>query len=171
MIGRMLAALLLLFVAPALTAAPITAPVAGVTAPVQYFPQEPGTDYHLANYTRYEAYLRTLATESDRMKLVEIGKTTERRTQVVAIVSSPANLARLDRYREVARRLAKAEGIDVAEAQALAREGKAVVWIDAGLHASETITSQSQIHVLYRMLTGTDPETLERGGRVLLRGR
>ena len=145
---------------PGAMAAPITPPVAGVTAPVDYFPQEPGSDYFLANYTQYEAYVRKLATESDRMKLVEIGRSAEGRMQVVAIVSTPANLAKLDRYKEIARRLAKAEGLTDADARSLAQEGKAVVWIDAGLHATETVTTQSQIHVLYRMLTGTDAETM-----------
>ena len=140
--------------------APITPPVAGVTAPVQFFAQEPGSDYFLANYTQYEAYVRKLATESNRMKLVEIGRSAEGRTMVAAIVSTPANLAKLDRYKEIARRLAKAEGLTEAEAHDLAAEGKAVVWIDAGLHATETITTQSQIHVLYRMLTATDAETM-----------
>lgn len=138
---------------------PITPPVGNITAPVQFFPQEPGSDYYLFNYTQYEAYLRKLATQSDRMKLVDIGKSAEGRAQIMAIVSSPENLAKLDHYRDIAQRLAKAEGLTDEQARALAHEGKSIVWIDAGLHATETITTQSQVHVLYRMLTGNDPET------------
>ena len=133
---------------------------ADVTPPEKAFAQPVGNDYFLADYTAYEAYLKTLAGQSDRMKLVDIGKTEEGRTMWVAIVSSPANLAKLDRYKEISRKLAKAEGVKEDEARKLAAEGKAVVWIDAGLHASETITSQGQIQVLYRMLTQTDPETM-----------
>lgn len=140
-------------------AAPITPAAGGITSPAQFFPQEPGSDYYLANYTQYEAYFRKLATQSDRMKLVDIGKSEEGRTQVMAIVSSPANLAKLDRYRQIAQQLAQAKGLTDEQAHALAAEGKAIVWIDAGMHATETITTQSQIHVLYRMLTGTDSET------------
>jgi len=150
----------MLATAGALPAQVITPPVAGVTAPSQGFPTEPGSDYYLANYDAYEAYLKQLASQSDRMKLVDIGKSAEGRTMWMAIVSTPANLARLDRYRDIARRLAKADGVTEAQAKALAAEGKAVVWIDAGLHATETVTTQSQIHVLYRMLTGTDAETM-----------
>ena len=130
-----------------------------ITAPSEFFPTEPGQDYYLANYDAYAAYLQKLATQSDRMKLIEIGKSAEGRPMWMAIVSSPANLARLDEYRSIARRLAKAEGVSEAEARNLAAQGKAVVWIDAGLHATETVTTQSQIHVLYRMLSGTDAET------------
>ncbi len=131
----------------------------GITEPAAAFPQEPGTDYYLANYDAYEAYLKKLAGESDRMKLVDFGKSAEGRTQWMAIVSSPANLAKLDSYRDIARRLAKAEGLTEAQAKDLAGQGKAVVWIDAGLHATETVTTQSQIHALYRMLTQNDAET------------
>lgn len=133
---------------------------ATITPPKDAFAQDPGSDYFLADYTAYEAYLKTLAGQSDRMKLVDFGKTEEGRTQWAAIVSSPANLAKLDHYRDIARRLAKAEGLTAEEAKALAAEGKAVVWIDAGLHATETVTSQGQIQALYRMLTMNDPETL-----------
>lgn len=130
------------------------------TAPKDFFKQPPGTDYYLANYTEYESYLKKLATESDRMKLVDIGKSAEGRTMWVAIVSTPANLAKLEEYRTIAQRLAKARGVDEAQARALAAQGKAIVWIDAGLHATETVTSQGQIQVLHRMLTQNDAETL-----------
>lgn len=133
---------------------------ADVTPPEKAFAQPIGSDYFLADYTAYEAYLKTLAAQSDRMKLVDIGKTEEGRTQWMAVVSSPANLAKLDRLKEISRKLAKAEGVSKEEAEKLAAEGKAVVWIDAGLHATETITSQGQIQVLYWMLTAKDPETL-----------
>lgn len=131
-----------------------------VTPPASFFAQPPGSDYYLANYTEYEAYLKKLATESDRAKLIDIGQTTEGRTQWVMIVSSPANLARLEEYRLIARDLAKAKGVDEARARELAEKGKAIVWIDAGLHANEPVTSQGQIQVLYRMLSQTDPETM-----------
>jgi hypothetical protein len=150
----------MLALASAATAEPISPKVGAITSPAEAFVQEPGTDYFLANYDAYEAYLKTLARQSDRMKLIDIGKSAEGRTMWVAIVSSPANLARLDRYQAIARTLAKAEVKTEREAQALADEGKAIVWIDAGMHASETVTTQAQIHVLYRMLTATDAETM-----------
>jgi hypothetical protein len=150
----------MLALAGAAAAEPITPKVGTITAPYEAFAQEPGSDYFLANYDAYEAYLKKLASQSDRMKLVDIGKSAEGRTMWVAIVSSPANLAKLDYYRDIARKLAKAEVKTEAEAQALADRGKAIVWIDAGMHASETVTTQAQIHVLYRMLTGTDAETM-----------
>ena len=138
---------------------PISPKVGTLPSPAEAFSTEPGSDYYLADYDDYERYLKTLAAQSDRMKLIDIGKSAEGRTMWVAVVSSPQNLAKLDHYRDIARQLARADGVSEAQAQALASEGRAIVWIDAGLHATETVTTQSQIHVLYRMLSGQDAET------------
>ncbi|WP_411289346.1 M14 metallopeptidase family protein [Phenylobacterium sp.] len=142
-------------------AAPLAAPAQPrLTTPKEAFGHDIGADYRLVNYTQTEAYLKTLASQSDRMKLVDIGPTEEGRREYVAIVSSPANLAKLDRYREIARRMAKAKGVDEAAAKAMAREGKAVVWIDGGLHANETVPTQALIAALYQTLNARDAETL-----------
>ena len=82
---------------------------AAITPPSEAFAQNPGSDYFLADYTAYEAYLKTLASQSDRVKLVDFGKSEEGRTQWMAVVSSPANLAKLDHYKAISSRLAKAE--------------------------------------------------------------
>ena len=119
-----------------------------------------GDDYMVANYTQLESYWKKLASESPRMKLESIGKTEEGRDQWMAIISSPENIRNLARYKEIARKLALAEGVSEAEAHALAREGKAVVWIDGGLHASETVGSQQLMEWVYQMVSRNDPETL-----------
>ena len=114
----------------------------------------------VANYTQLEAYWKKLAAESDRMKLVDIGPTAEGRRQYMAIISSPANIRNLDHYREISAKLAHAEGLTEEQAHALAREGKAVVWIDGGLHASESVGSQQLMEMVYQMVSRTDPETM-----------
>src|SRR3990170_3013613 len=77
----------------------------------------------------------------------------------MAIVSSPENHRRLERYRDISRRLALAEGLTDDQARALAKEGKAVVWIDGGLHASETLGAQQLGETVYQMVSGADDET------------
>ena len=130
-----------------------------ITSPKEQFGFNIGDDYKLANYTQFEAYFRTLAKESNRMKLVEIGKTAEGRTQLMAIISSPANLAKLDRYREISRQLAFADGVTDDQAHALAKEGKAIVWIDGGLHATEVLGAAQLIETVYQLLSRNDEET------------
>jgi hypothetical protein len=121
---------------------------------------EPGEDYFLANYDQLSAYWKTLAEQSPRARLIVLGKTAEGRDQLMMVVSSPNNLRHLDRLKEIARRLGQAKGLTDDQAKALAAEGRAVVWIDAGLHASESINAQTHIQLVYDLLSKSDPETL-----------
>src|SRR5215813_10361431 len=131
-----------------------------ITTPKEFLAFNIGDDYQVANYTQLEAYWKKLATESPRMKLVDIGPTEEGRRQYMAIFTSPENHKKLDRYKEIAKRLAHAEGLTEEQARALAREGKAVVWIDGGLHASESVGAQQLMEMVYQMVSRTDPETM-----------
>ncbi|GHT34387.1 peptidase [Bacteroidia bacterium] len=118
-----------------------------------------GDDYFLANYTQLIQYWEKLAKESDRIKLVDIGKTQEGRVMKLAIITSPENHKNLARYQDISVRLAKAEGLTDEAARALAAEGKAVVWIDGGLHASETVPAQALFIEAYDLLSRDDAET------------
>src|SRR6185503_5612728 len=53
-----------------------------------------------------------------------------------------------------------AEGLSEAQARALAKEGKAVVWIDGGLHATETLGAQQLGEMVYQAVSRTDEETM-----------
>ncbi len=131
-----------------------------ITTPKQQFGFNLGDDYQLINYTQLSDYWKKLASESDRMKLVDMGKTAEGRTQYMVIVTSPENLKMLEEYRGISRKLALAEGLSDDDARALAERGKAVVWIDGGLHASEVECAQALTEMLYQMTSRTDPETM-----------
>lgn len=119
-----------------------------------------GEDYFLANYTQLVDYWRKVAQQSDRIKLEEIGKTAEGRPIVMAIITSPANFKKLARYKEISQKLARAQGLTDEQAHQLAAEGRAVVWIDAGIHANETVNGQALFLETYDFLTRNDPETL-----------
>ena len=133
---------------------------AAVTSPKEFLGFNIGDDYEVASYSQVEAYWKKLATQSNRMQLVDIGRTAEGRTQYLAIISSPANIRNLAKYRDISQKLAHAEGVSEAQAHQLAAEGKAVVWIDGGLHASESVGSQQLIETVYQLLDRTDPETM-----------
>ena len=87
-----------------------------VTSPKDFFGFNMGDDYCLANYKQLAGYWAKLESESDRIKLVRIGKTEEGRDQLMAIVTSAANHRKLIRYQDISRRLAQAEGVNDAEA-------------------------------------------------------
>ena len=131
-----------------------------IPTPKEHFGFSMGDNYLLANYTQTEAYFKKLAAASDRIKLVVMGKTEEGRDQLMLVVSSPANLKLLDHYKSISQQLAHAEGLTEDQAHALAAEGKAVVWIDGGLHATEVVGAHQLIETAYQLSSRQDPETL-----------
>ena len=133
---------------------------AAIPSPKEHFGFTIGDDYQLATYTQTEAYFKKVAAASDRVKLVDIGLTEEGRHQYMLIVSSPENLKKLDRYKDISRQLARAEGLNDDQARALAQEGKAVVWIDGGLHATETVGTHQLIETIWQLVSRKDPETM-----------
>lgn len=139
---------------------PPQTPAAGhLTTPKEEWGHNIGDDYFLADYKQLETYWHKLEKESNRIHVVEIGRTAENRPQLMAVITAPENYAKLDRYRQISAQLSNAEGLTEAQAHALAREGKAVVWIDGGLHASETLGAQQLLEMVWQMVSLNDDET------------
>jgi hypothetical protein len=158
---------LLLALAPAAIAQQGFPDKASITTPKQAFGFDIGDDYQLTNYVQAETYWKKLAAESDRMKLVDMGKSSEGRTQWMAIISSPENLKNLDHYRDISHQLATARDLTPEhkvltdeQGRALAHEGKSIVWIDGGLHATEVVGAQQLVELVYELNAKTDPETM-----------
>lgn len=152
-IPTLFAAGLLLVAAPTLRAQ-------NVTTPMSQFGHNIGDDYWLATYTQLTEHWKKLATESPRMLLDTIGYTAEGRPHLMAIISSPANLANLEVHKRNARRLALANDLSEAEARELSRTAKSVVWIDGGLHATEVLGAAQLMEMAYQMVSLNDTETL-----------
>ncbi len=132
---------------------------AQVPTPKDHFGFNIGDNYQLATFTQTEAYFKKLAETSDRAKYNVIGKTEEGRDQFMLIVTSPENQKKLEQYKKISQKMGNAE-ITSDEAKQLAKEGKAVVWIDGGLHAIETVGIHQLIETAYQLLTRTDDETM-----------
>ena len=143
-----------LLVASLLAATPIAQTRAGaVPPPESVFGFTAGADYKLATYDQSIEYFKKLAAASRHIKLMEAGKTSQGRTMYFALISTPENLAKIDRYREIWQRLAHPQGLTDAEAQRLAAEGKALVHIDGGLHATEVAGPQHTPLLAYDLLS------------------
>jgi len=119
-----------------------------------------GADYHLINYHQAIDYLKKVASVSDRIKLREMGKTTLGLSMYYAVISSPENLANLEKYQEISKKLSLARGLSPDEAQKLSEQGKAVVYIDGGLHATECAPAQHLIQLAYDLVSARDSKTL-----------
>ncbi len=131
---------------------------AAVPTPEDIIGFVPGTDYKLADYGQITSYFKALAEASDRVILQEIGRSSRGKPMYMAIISSPDNLANRERYRDISRRLALAKGVSDDEARRLAVEGKAIVWIDMGLHATEVAHGQHAPVLAHWLATAEDNE-------------
>jgi hypothetical protein len=116
----------------------------------------PGADFRLSTYEESVAYFHALDEASDRLRMVPTGVTSEGRTWYVALISSPENLAGVERHRAIARRLADPRGLTDAEARALALEGRAIVDVSGGLHATEVAGAQHTIALAYELVSSEE---------------
>ena len=133
-------------------------PAQSVPAPESVLGHKPGDDFYLANYDESRNYFHKLAAASDRVKLITVGKTSRGLDWEIAVISSPKNLAQLDHYKDISRRLAQGRGLTDDQAHALSREGKAIVHIDGGLHSTEVAGAQQSIALAYKLIsTQGDP--------------
>lgn len=129
-----------------------------VSTPEKYLGYKPGEDFHLATYEDLTGYFDLVAKETDRLQMFDMGPTTEGRRMRYAIISSGKNMANLARYKEIVRKLSLVKGISMEEAKKLSREGKVVVWIDSGLHSSETSPPMHQFQLVYELVTSKNPD-------------
>ncbi|HXB09583.1 MAG TPA: M14 metallopeptidase family protein, partial [Puia sp.] len=139
-----------------------------IPTPKSFFGFDIGDNYQLANYTQTEAYFQKMAAASDRAKFTVIGKTEEGRDQFMLIVSSPENMKQLDHYKAISQQLAHAEGLTEDQARDLAAQGKTIVWIDGGLHATEVVGAHQLIETAYQLLSRKDPETINILSKVIV---
>src|ERR1700719_591047 len=132
-----------------------------IPTPESVLGHKPGDDFYLANYTESRDYFHKLAAVSDRIKLISVGKTTRGLDWEIAIISSPQNLAQLDKYKDISRRLAASRGLSDDQPKALARDGKAIVHIDGGLNSTEVAAVQQSILLAYKLVSTQGDATVD----------
>jgi hypothetical protein len=139
--------------------APAAAQTAALPAPEQFFGFQMGADRKLANWDRLHEYYLLLAKSSNKVKLVELGKSSEGRPYIALFISSPANLARLEQYREMNAKLADPRGVPDSEIRRIVAEGKAVIIQTFALHSTEVAAAQTAAEFVHDSLTRTDEES------------
>jgi hypothetical protein len=127
------------------------------TSPEEFLGHKVGADRKLADYNQIRAYFDKLDSESDRIKVLTIGKTTLGKPMIMAVISSAANMAQLDTYRTIAKKLRDARDLTPEEAKDLAKKGKVIVLITCSLHATEIAASQMSLELAYNLVTGKTP--------------
>src|SRR5262245_53759850 len=128
-----------------------TSASAQIPSPEARFGFRMGADRQLVSADGIEQYFELIAAQSDRVRIVDIGATTEGHRTLAAIVSAPENIARLEEIRTTNARLADPRTLLPDEAKKLAATHKTVVAIGASIHASEVGATQAANELLFTL--------------------
>jgi hypothetical protein len=134
-----------------------TAAAAIVPSPESHFGHPIGVDRKLLDWDKVVSYFQLLAKSSDRIRVNRYGATAENRPLILATIAEPETLRKLDRYREIQRRLADPRRTSPSEAEALFKDGKNVVLITCSIHATEVASTHSAVEFAYRLITEKNP--------------
>jgi hypothetical protein len=133
---------------------------AQVTPPEKFFGFQLGADRKMARWDKIVEYFALLEKEGGgRMKVVNMGPTTLGNPFLLVFVSSPGNLAKLERLREVNAVLSDPRGRAETEIRQLVAEGKAVTVQTMSLHATEIGGSQMAPELAYDLVSRNDDDT------------
>ena len=130
---------------------------AAVPAPESHFGHAMTADRQPLEWAQVVNYFEKLPKESSRIRVERIGPTEMNRPMIMAVISSPENLKKLDRYRSIQAALADPRKTTQADADKLFAEGKVVVAITCTIHANEVGSTYTAIQFAYNMLTQEKP--------------
>jgi Zinc carboxypeptidase len=121
--------------------------------PAGYFGHEIGADKTVLDWDKVVSYFRLLEKSSDRLRVAELGKSTEGRPFIAVTISQPETLKHLDRYIDIQRRLADPRITTAADAEKLIHDGKTIVLITCSIHSTEIASTHTAVEFAYRLLT------------------
>ena len=133
-----------------------------VPAPETVLGFKPGAERKLAKWDQFLSYFRKLTQTSDRIRLDDLGKTTLGRPFVVATISAPENLRRLDEFKEIQRQLSDPRlltGFTENGINDLINAGKTVVVITCSIHSTEVGGTFTAVELAHRLASSNDAET------------
>jgi hypothetical protein len=130
-----------------------------IPSPEAFFGFPMGSEKNIARWDRIVEYFTVLAARSDAIKVINLGPSTEGHPFLLVIISSPENLAHLERLKQVNAQIADPRGVSEAEMTALIGKGKAVICQSMSLHATEIGGTQMAPELAYDLLTRRDEET------------
>ncbi len=138
-----------------------------IPSPEEFFGHQMGSDRKLARWDRIVDYFNTLG-KSPCIKVTELGKSTEGNPFLLTIITSPENMKRLDKIREMSWRIAHPRGVLLKEIEEIIASGKAVVAMTMSIHATEVGGTQMAPELAYEVATSPDFEEIRRNVVLLL---
>jgi len=133
-----------------------------IPAPADVLGFTPGDDRKLASWSQVVEYFQRLDQASDRVTFQTLGQTTMGQPFVMATISSPANLARLEEFKKIQDQLADPRKLGPLasrdrKAAELIRQGKTIVLITCGIHSTEVGSYLSSMLIAHRLASSTEP--------------
>ena len=122
----------------------------------EFFGFQPGTDRMMFNYDSLIVYLQKVAESSSRVKMTEIGESTMGKTMYVLFFSSPENINKLDRLKEINKELAINPNLTENQVNDYCNEGKVFIMTTLSMHSTEVGPSQAAPLVAYKLATSAD---------------
>ena len=135
----------------------VSARAQSLPAPEQYLGFRVGIDKKLATWPQVVAYMQMAAKSTDRIRYQELDKSTMSHPFPLLVISSPANLARLDDIRATQRRLAYPYDLSPQDAESLLAKNPAVILITLTIHSSEIGSTQMSLELVHRLATEKTP--------------
>ncbi|HBB89195.1 MAG TPA: hypothetical protein DC047_16440 [Blastocatellia bacterium] len=140
-------------------------PVLGhIPVPEEILGFVPGDDRKLASWSQVVGYFAALSKGSDRVKFEELGKSTMGQPFVMATISAPENLARLDEFQKIQELLADPRQLGPVgaardrKAAELISRGKTIVLITCGIHSTEVGSYLSSVLIAHRLASSNEPD-------------
>jgi hypothetical protein len=130
-----------------------------IKSPEEFFGYQLGSDKKIARWDKIVEYFSHLKETSAKIKVIEMGPSTEGNPFLQVIISSEKNIQNLEKLREINNKIADPRDLDEKEVEDLIRNGKAVVCQSMSLHATEIGGTQMAPELAYDLLTREDEET------------
>jgi hypothetical protein len=130
-----------------------------VPDPEKFLGHRVGAEKKLVRWDKIVDYMQLVAQGSDRVQFQEVGRSTSNNPFIMLVISSPANLQKIDYYKQINHRLFDPRTISSEEeARKLIREARLFVIVTCSMHATEVGATQMSIEFAHRLATENSPE-------------
>ncbi len=130
-------------------------------SPSSHLGFEIGTDRKLADWKEITQYFEKLDQRSEAVQLVELGKSTEGRPLVMAIITAPSNFARMKDILRIQSLLADPRRMRADSLASFIQRGRTVVMITCSIHSTEIAASQMAMQLAYQLASANEARTRE----------
>jgi len=131
---------------------------AQIISPDEFLGFPLGADRKLADYHQIVDYLKILDNASEKLQIINLGKTTDGNELIIAVISSEQNMQQLEKYKKISYFLAHPDQLTPEKAEKAIHDGKVIAFITCNIHSTEIGSSQMSMQFIYELITRTDEQ-------------